>query len=320
MECYLWGIIPCWASSDVKYRATAMSVQATKEAALYFDNVIPFLVGAEAVSDLTSLRRRDLRKLDDATTKLVVELLPESLRGSKKFAAAWSDLEKVGVIARFKPILDQYGIDDALGYLSPAEYRDLVATFGRRFAPLASRFDLYGLPVVTPNRIIGEASPGDDVLLAIRGLNLVDASKASWDQVLAFRKDADARARLRRLRLFAIENYQNRSRAFIEDDLLSRIDAYDEQVRRWGFVTRHSVLGMLLSSKALGAAMGGTLLSAFVGAPALAALSAVGGIAIEVGQVALEISKRRFELRSALRDSPISYVAEAKARLSARRE
>lgn len=57
-----------------------MSVGATKEAALYFDNVIPFLVGAEALSDLTSLRRRDVRKLDNATRKLVVELLPESLR------------------------------------------------------------------------------------------------------------------------------------------------------------------------------------------------------------------------------------------------
>lgn len=301
----------------MSYRATAISLQATKEAALYFDSVIPLFVGAEAVSDLTSLRRRELRKLDNATTKLVVELLPMSLRTSEEFAAAWKDLEAVGLIARFKPVLDQYGIDDALGVLSPAEYQDLVATFERRYSPIASRFGLYGLPVVSPNRFIGNASPGEDVLITIQGLHLVDASKASWEQVLAFRKDSDARARLRRLRLFAIENYQNRSRAFIEDDLLSRIDAYSEQVRRWGFVTRHSVLGMLLSSKALGAALGGTLFSALIGAPALAALSAAGGIAIEIGQVALEVSRRRFELRSALRDNPISYVADAQAKLSA---
>lgn len=93
------------------------------------------------------------------------------------------------MIARFKPVLDRFGIDDALGLLSPAEYPDLVATFARRFAPLASRFDLCGLPIVSSNRFIGDASPGDDVLLAIRGLNLVDASKASWDQVLEARHE-----------------------------------------------------------------------------------------------------------------------------------
>lgn len=100
----------------------------------------------------------------------------------------------------------------------------------------------------------------DDVAITVANLNLIDASRASLEQILEFRKDAEARIKLRRLRSFSLQNYSGKNRAFVEDDLSVRIADCEEAIRRWGFETRHAAMSMLFSSKLLGGAVGGSLI------------------------------------------------------------
>jgi len=77
------------------------------------------------------------------------------------------------------------------------------------------------------------------------------------------------------------------------------------------FETMHAALTMLFTSKAIGSALAGSLLSVLFGIPAVAVLSAVVGTSIEIGKIVLEVSRRKFALRNALQDNPISYVVAA---------
>src|SRR5439155_18622697 len=117
--------------------------------------------------------------------------------------------------------------------------------------------------------------------LAASGLPLVDTSRATWDQVMELRADPEARRQLRRLRLFFLENYTGKPKAFIEDDLLRRIDDYESTRRKHGFEAVLSSMSVLLEANSLQAAAVAGLTSALFGGP-LAGISV--GAAVELGK------------------------------------
>jgi hypothetical protein len=309
-------------------KRSALALGETKEAALYFESVIPFFVAYEAIGDAARLQLSDwsafntaLQELQPNTNELVRSLLPRGLLESSNFVDGWQRLDVLGALVRFRPLLDRYEIPFEEVPLkeysvTPADYADPEGAFTLEFSALARRFRFFGLPVIAPHSFSHAEDSTGDLVIAIRGLNLVDSSKLAWDQVAAFRKDTDARHKLRRLRMFALKSYDGKSAAFIEDDLLMRMDEYDETVRRWGFATTYATLATLLSSRSLGVALGAAFVSLLAGAPSLAAFCAGGGAAVELGQLVLEISRRRFEFRGVLSDNPVSYLAEIRNRLA----
>jgi len=306
------------ATQKLTHRSTAISIVASKDASLYFDSVIPFCTFSEAIRD-----RPEGMTINDVLDKhkgivlpFVEQLVPAHLRDSKDFASCWADVDMAMLLLFAKPIIDKYDLlHICREHVTEGEYQDLCGTLRQRYSSLADRFNLHGLPVITPSGIIGPDVGGDDFLITLRGLNLIDARKATWEHIAEFRADPTSTSQLRRLRLFAADKYDGRDKAFIEDDLLSRIDAYHEQVRRWGFETAHAALGMLLSSRIAATALGGALVSTLVGAPSVGAATAAGGILIECGKIVVEVSRRRTELRNALADSPVSYIVRAQSEI-----
>ena len=88
------------------------------------------------------------------------------------------------------------------------------------------------------------------------------------------------------------------------------MDDYARVVQTWGFETRAQVISMLLSSKWVAGALGGSAFSALASAPLAALVTAAGGFTIEIGHIVLEVTKRRHALRKLAHESPISYVAD----------
>jgi hypothetical protein len=135
---------------------------------------------------------------------------------------------------------------------------------------------------------------------------------------MEFRRDKDAMKKLRRFRLFANANYVRKSKAYVEDDLLQRVDDYETIVKQWGFETVEGTLNMLVSSKWL-TGTAGALISTFFGAPPAVVLAAAAGAApkaaIELSRVAIYLSKQRFMLRNTLKENPVSYLSYAKKKL-----
>lgn len=104
----------------------------------------------------------------------------------------------------------------------------------------------------------------------------------------------------------------------MEDDILKRLDDYHAAIKRLHFQTVHATLNMALTSKMLAGAVTGSFISSLIGAPLSAAIAASGGIALEVGKMALEVKKRNFELRNGLEDNPHTYIEAAKVAMTKR--
>ena len=70
---------------------------------------------------------------------------------------------------------------------------------------------------------------------------------------------------------------------------------------------------MLLNSKMLAGALGGSLVSTLFGAPAVAVATAVGGVSLEIGRIALEVGRQQFALRKLMTENPVSYISHARS-------
>lgn len=132
-----------------------------------------------------------------------------------------------------------------------AEYTGTIQSF-------AKEYDLFGLPICTFPEIVRPSREPTDIALSIASLRLVDTENISYEQLLEFRNDNEAKEKLRRLRLFAYENYQGKSRSFIEDDLMARISDYESTVKKWGFETKSAVMTALMDSKLVGGGIAGS--------------------------------------------------------------
>jgi hypothetical protein len=180
---------------------------------------------------------------------------------------------------------------------------------------IRARPELHQAAFLLPNE---DPFPGfdsaTDFLITLRGLALVDAEKASWQQIIEFRKDEKSRVALRRLRIFFVCEYAGKDRTFVEDDLLSRLEEYQNAVRDWGFQTRASVIANVLNSKVLLGSLGTALLSSLFGAHWAAAATATAGLAVELGHVAIDLGQRHYSLQMLRRDHPLSFIIAARAK------
>ena len=135
------------------------------------------------------------------------------------------------------------------------------------------------------------------------------------EQLLEFRRDPEAKLKLRRFRLFAYENYVGKGQAFIEDDLAVRLDDYNAVVKKWGFETAAATFTSLIDSDLIKGGIAGSFLTAYLHEPSLAVASALLATGATIGKIAVEVGKRRFALRELSSGSPVSYVSYAKEKL-----
>lgn len=308
---------------DNKNRFTGISLSASKEAALYFDYVIPLCLSKESVLD-KAVEEPILRTVDflngevELASAHMKSLLPPILLKNDTFLSAWriAEFADYGIVK----FLSKSMTDDLLQEICLRIGRKIKSKRGLRNAQFRSALKIISLigmehiSIVDRADLSEETDRGDDWRIVLHGLKLIDTSRASWEMIMEFRKDREALSKFRRLRLFANDQYASRDRAFIEDDLLNRIDEYNREVRQWGFETLQAGLGMFLSSSAL-AGVGGSFISALMGKDALAAASLTTGVSVGLGKLAVEIARRRLNLQTSLEGNPVSYLVHAKKKL-----
>lgn len=290
-----------------------------KNAALYFDSVIPI--------SFISLQGRGEHK--DVLFKLPEEIPGEALlnllfkdisykaSGEKwkylgRYIDAWDEFIKAISPARTKFIdegLDFFDdikklyLDDApLGGNSSVrqEFKNLTRKLGKEYST-----------VLLPTAPSGaEGAPYGALVLS--GLTLVDSSKASWEQIIEFRKDVDACNKLRNLRLFFNNTYQGKTPSYVVDDLGRRIDEYDTVRKKMGFETLTGTISALLDAKSLQATAAAGIAATFIGGPLTGVSSAVF---IELGNMALTFAKQRFSMKNFEKTHDLAYLIEVKNRL-----
>lgn len=152
----------------------------------------------------------------------------------------------------------------------------------------------------------------DDVRLSLLKLKLIDTSNVSFETLFDLRKDKESINKFRQLRLFFYQNYNGKSKAFIEDDLLKRLHDYEETAKQWNLKTTLSSIDSFLSSKTLTASVIGAIGSAFMGDLTTSALAFSSGVSIEIGKLVVNIKKESLSKNEQLRKDPISFFYNLK--------
>ncbi|MCH8969975.1 MAG: hypothetical protein IIA66_12770 [Planctomycetes bacterium] len=179
---------------------------------------------------------------------------------------------------------------------------------------------LLGLPTVWPPATYSAStSPLDsNYSLTLHNFRFVDASRASWHQLLSFREDVDSQRKLRRLIRFLTEDQKGKSKQEIEDDLLEAMEHYESVAKSWGLKMRAAALSAIISEKNLII----TCLPAIAASVLKVPLEAVAipSTIMAIGRISLEIMKQRHaneeQYRELLLNSPIAYCIKARRKLS----
>lgn len=201
---------------------------------------------------------------------------------------------------------------------TPNKDGSLQATFSTSTPELRPR---QGVPLCRPVDLVldtrhvtlegdGCHAAQNSLYMNLAGLNLVDASKASWEQVEEFRKDLDSVRKLRNLRLALNQDLKGKSDSYIEDFIFQKIDEYNQAVSRWGFETGLGNLKTMFSSSLIPSSVA-AIAGATLGPNPLAGIMAGGmttfaGISIEFGQKLWSLSKFK-------QDHPYAFLIEANA-------
>lgn len=298
----------------VAYFNTVLAGGSLKSALLYFDHVVPVNLSREILprKDDKSYRPKSYRPLPD----LQDDILPPDLCCNASFCDQLILVNTAIHYLTLKEAIKRFGFAPRIGDLSDSEYALIEETAADAFCQFVNEFSLGNLPLdVGRGMLSDEPEAASDTVISLASLNLIDAEQCSWEQIREFRHDIEARDRLRRLRLFAYANYQGKAKDFVEDDILTRIADHEAAVKKWGFETAQGALNMLLTSKVIGGALAGSLVSTFFGAPTIAVVAAASGGALEIGRITLEITKQRLALRSLMRESPVSFISYAREKL-----
>lgn len=298
-----------------------------KEAALYFDQVLPLNMGRmRGDPDVGDILIGYPEEVPSAALSHLIDGIEgntvtysHATRIMELCTAKWVEFSrKVTPYAKLcVPDPQRGGMHDPSeehrklfkAYLAN-EQKDGALPVRKAFADFANSLGVGNYSVALP---LDEQGNTTDPCVTLSGLNLIDANSADWRQILEVRKDEASRRKLARLRLFLHESYQDKPKSFIEDDLLRRIDDYENTSKKFGFNILTSSLGMLLDAKSLQSSVGAGIVGTLFGGLGVGALTAA---AVEVGKVAINVAEKRHEMQSWQAGHELAYIFGTKEKLS----
>jgi len=151
-------------------------------------------------------------------------------------------------------------------------------------------------------------------VLALSNLEIVDEKQLSWEQVLQFRQDEDARKKYIRLIHWLEKDLLDKPQSYIEDEISIKLDDYKTALKRHGIKTALGALSDVLDGKYLLGAAAVSAPSLLSGHPVLSALLTGG---MMVGKIIVSCAQRWVEYRQTEpdNDKEIAYVYEIEKRL-----
>jgi hypothetical protein len=160
----------------------------------------------------------------------------------------------------------------------------IVLGCGLPVVPLFQSHVAYDQRVAPGSSIAFEAAIGSIPVLVEKDL--------SWEQVLEFRKDADAKRKLRALRTWLQTGLSAKSVAEAKEQIERRVDDYEWAIKKHGLRTVIGGLTAVLDSKFLVTAVGVTGIAGLMVGPVW---GAIAGGALTISKVSVWLTERRIE-------------------------
>ena len=223
-------------------------------------------------------------------------------------------------------VFDSYikKLSQIVGSNAPADSDRLCPTsegLQRLFEKLVVDFKLSDMPVDCSGfSLTGSAEIPHTNALTAHEIPMLNTEKIGFSTIMEFRKDSETMKKMRNFRLFAYQQYGDKDKAFVEDDIQKRYEDYMEAVRVSGFETTTKMLTSLISSKLLMSSLATSAASLLLGNTQLAIGAFCSGAILEIGKLSLQFAQQKQAIATICRDNPISYIAEARDKLKGQHE
>lgn len=299
---------------------TVVCFEEVKQAALYFDRVLPI----------------SFRKMQGTGTDIEFEF-PERIPSRAMINIVFDDnsinesdnqrYTAIGEIVDnwdvFRKKVSEYNYSTANSSLNES-YKELADAYLEnrthdQYGPIRLHFQDYAKSlgiknsdILLPSNTSEYELETSDPVLSLSNLNLIDVDRASWEQITEIRNDLESRRKLQRLRSFLAKNYSNKSSSFIEDDISRGLEDYDVARSKHGFDTVTSSLSIILDSKNIQSVAAAGIGSAFFGGP-LVGITTVA--ALELSKFAIEFSKKRKSMIDWQTTHDLAYLVQLDSKI-----
>ncbi|NTU60721.1 MAG: hypothetical protein HGA95_00070 [Caldiserica bacterium] len=300
----------------INHSRTAISLRYFRQTALFFDYVIPLNIAFETMLDLNQGKAPS--KIEDSLSiSFLSGILPPFLKGNQEFIRVHVETNQLMSNLTIHMIQNMI-IEKSLDTIEfDAKCHELASKATNNIYQIISNYGLEKVPIdPTLSTMFGKQSNNCDVIISVASLKLIDISKTSWKQIIEFRKDKEAVSKLRRFRLFAFDTYKDKSKAYMEDHILTCLEDYNDTVKQWGFETLEGTIDSVINSKLMAGFLSGALIASIIGQPTSAAILALTGAAIEIGSLSLKFAKRKIAFGELAKTHPVSYIEYAREKLS----
>ena len=259
-----------------------------KEAALYFDNVIP---------------------LDREYTwdNELFQIIPDSMRGDYEGIKKelW-DIYLAELELRREKYFNKNNPELCDRYIK--QYQIYLNLFEQKYN--ISKYPVFGEYLHDDVNLYSTIEMENVPFYALSDIKMVHIEKLSMEQVLEFRKDKESFQKIRNLRLFLRNNYSGKEKNYILDDLNSKIFEYQKVTKKWGMDTAKGLLGIFLNSQTIRASVTASVALVCFGQKNISAIPATTGMIFECGNLLLEYRKIRKKKELLKRDNPFNYLLE----------
>jgi hypothetical protein len=182
------------------------------------------------------------------------------------------------------------------------EYR-IVRECGQHVVALFPSWIEYDRNVVGTSSVAFEA--------ALQSIPSILEAELSWEQVVEFRKDTEAKRKLRALRSWLQSGLSAATLEEAKDKIEQKVADYEWALKKHGVKTVTGALTVVLDSKFLGSVAGAAGVSALMGG---SVWGAVTGSALMLSKMSVWIAERRMALLDIQRgsDSEVALICDAR--------
>ena len=168
----------------------------------------------------------------------------------------------------------------------------------------------------SPGERDADYRPGNVALVVsvVENVAVVQEESLTWEQVLEFRQDAEARSAYRRFVHWLDKEMVGKPADFICDEVSARLTSYSWALRKHGLQAVVGAIGRTLEAKSLmGASATSAAIQSLTNQPLIAALAGAG---LLIGQAAIHVSAALIEREDLLvGNGDISFVHDIHSRV-----
>jgi hypothetical protein len=285
---------------DYSKSVVAVSTVDHKQAALYFDRILPCTYYDE-VPDSGKL---DWRFLEHTYIKYADEYETEGESEFEEFAG----LIKSGLWDH-----------DTLWVANDCTFSAFDA-LGRMAMPAVPLFypgdPWQDFRRLFERRQFKESLKFETVEVKLMNMGIVDTSNVTWEQIVEIKQDESAVKKLRNFRLFAYENFNGKSMSYISDRIDQKMDEYELACKKHGLELVSSSVSMLLDSKSLLGLSAIVAASIWAGNWQVASAAAIGETLIETSKLTINVLMKRHEYTAYRTNHELAYLFHLKEKFN----